>query len=264
MDGLFLELGPLRIDGDKIRINPHSWHNVANLLFIDQPVGTGMSFTKSKEGYPKNDKEVNEQLYTFIIEFLELHTRYVSTKNGERISRDLYFSGESHAGHYIPSIAAYILQKNKEASSNEIKISLKGLAIGNGWIDPYNQYDVSDFVHGLGLLTKGQRNRMKQVEKVCQKSLSNMRYRDASCFSLLDDVVASTSFGGSRKMLMYDARKFVHDTRSFPPGHFVVEKYLNRAEVRTAIHATATPHIYVECSDPPYYALAHQDGKVRR
>lgn len=48
MDGLFLELGPLRLvagaaggssAADTLKINPHSWHNAGHLVFIDQPVG---------------------------------------------------------------------------------------------------------------------------------------------------------------------------------------------------------------------------------
>ena len=46
MDGLFIELGPYRMNKDRsISKNVHSWHNFANLLFIDQPVGTGLSYT---------------------------------------------------------------------------------------------------------------------------------------------------------------------------------------------------------------------------
>jgi carboxypeptidase D len=46
MDGLFIELGPYTMNRDStISKNEHSWHKVANLLFIDQPVGTGFSFT---------------------------------------------------------------------------------------------------------------------------------------------------------------------------------------------------------------------------
>jgi hypothetical protein len=45
MDGLFLELGPLRLvpggagSTDTLKVNPYSWHNVGNLVFIDQPIG---------------------------------------------------------------------------------------------------------------------------------------------------------------------------------------------------------------------------------
>ena len=99
MDGLFLELGPLRLNKGNIQINPHSWHHAGNVLFIDQPVGTGMSFTKNRN-YCKSDDAINTQFYKFVTEFLKLHNRYVDNK----VSRKLYMSGESHAGHYIPNM----------------------------------------------------------------------------------------------------------------------------------------------------------------
>ena len=34
-----------------------SWHNVANVMYVDQPVGTGLSFTVS-DNYAENDIEV--------------------------------------------------------------------------------------------------------------------------------------------------------------------------------------------------------------
>lgn len=40
-------------------------------------------------------------------------------------------TGESYAGHYIPAIGEYIIKNPDE------DINLVGLAIGNGWVDPY-------------------------------------------------------------------------------------------------------------------------------
>lgn len=34
-----------------------SWHNAANVMYVDQPVGTGLSFT-TKANYADNDLEV--------------------------------------------------------------------------------------------------------------------------------------------------------------------------------------------------------------
>jgi carboxypeptidase C (cathepsin A) len=137
MDGLFLELGPLRLDakGNTVKINPHSWHNVANLLFIDQPVGTGLSYTTSRDGYAKNDDEINKHFYKFLQSFFELHPRYTSTNDKkQKVSRSFFMSGESHAGHYIPSMSAHILNKNKEvqatSGSQDVVISLEGIALG--------------------------------------------------------------------------------------------------------------------------------------
>lgn len=60
---------------------------------------------------------------------------------------------------------------------------------------------------------------------------------------------------------MYDARELSKGSRPYPPGHEEVEKYLNRKDVRSALHASETPQAFKECTDPPYNALAHQDGK---
>lgn len=40
---IFYENGPLRLVDGFPKINLDSWNNKANLLFIDQPIGTGYS-----------------------------------------------------------------------------------------------------------------------------------------------------------------------------------------------------------------------------
>lgn len=45
MIGLLQENGPCRINNDSnsVTLNPFSWNTNANVLYIDQPIGTGFS-----------------------------------------------------------------------------------------------------------------------------------------------------------------------------------------------------------------------------
>jgi carboxypeptidase D len=260
MDGLWLENGPFRLDGQSnVKMNPYSWHLAANVMYVDQPVGTGFSYTSRKDGYAGNDAAINEGFYAFLIKFFELHNKaYVTTDaSGKKKTRPLYFAGESHAGHYIPTIVSHILEKNKAVG---LFIDVQAAALGNPWIDPPSQYDASEMAHGLGLITKGQMYNLKEMNKKCQTLLKTGRLRQNICFDLLDVIIDSTAAAGGNKMLMYDARSFVSRPSEFPPGHEALEKYLNRPDVKAALHTTSTPQKFEECTDPPYMALAHQDG----
>ena len=266
MDGLFLELGPFRLDGakvDQLKLNPYSWHNAANMLFIDQPVGTGYSYTSRSDGYAKNDATINTHITEFLEKFFTLHERYTSTDpaTGARKSRPLFFTGESHAGHYIPNMMAHLLERNAALPKNGLSIDLRGAALGNPWIDPYHQYDASELAHGLGFITKGQLNSLREADARCKNLLKNGKLNQHVCFELLDHVIDAASASGGHRLLMYDARKFVSRPGSFPPGHTDMEAYMNRADVRAALHATSSSkQRFQECADPPYLALQHQDG----
>jgi carboxypeptidase D len=106
MDGLFIENGPIRLQVNpstgayEVVSDPHSWHLApAYTLYIDQPVGTGLSFTTSRM-YPRNDREVNTDFYYFLQSFFKLHAdKFVNAATGT-VHRRLYFSGESYAGTF--------------------------------------------------------------------------------------------------------------------------------------------------------------------
>lgn len=51
------------------------------------------------------------------------------------------------------------------------------MAIGNGWLDPVNQYDVSDFAFGMGLIDGGQRRAMKLKQDKCVASVKSGNYQ---------------------------------------------------------------------------------------
>jgi carboxypeptidase D len=277
MDGLWLENGPFRLqqNGDDwtIDIDKYSWHTApAYVVYIDQPVGTGIAFTTSGK-YPTNDKEVNVDFYYFLEEFLQLHANKFLTEDSTTLKRPLYFAGESHAGHYIPSMMNYIRKQN--GLRPKITIPLAGAAIGNGWIEPRVQYSAHDVAYGHGLIGRSQRNALAEQEAQCQAEMSKSTETPDSCYDLLEAVVKNSQGRGSPlQVSVYDHRKWelVNVDRDFPPGHKDLEAYLggrhgteisNYEDVIEAIHSTPSSQAgqrYQECTDPPFYALASQSG----
>ena len=284
MEGLFLENGPIQwtlVNGSNLMLqqNPYSWHNApAYTLYIDQPVGTGLSFTTNR-GYPTNDEKVNVDFYYFLTSFFDLHAeKFVED---DSVNRPVFFSGESHAGHYIPSMMNFILKQNTK--NKELTIPLSGAAIGNGWIDPIYQYAAAEAAYGHGLLGLAQVDALAISEKKCQDLLNQGNYRSDICLGLLDEIV-DKSFGliAPFHVSQYDVRVSERkgSPRSFPKGHRAIECYLGGIQipkwesgdmdcqvhqpVLETLHATAAQnayHVYKECAKPPYSALAHQDGK---
>jgi len=284
-DGFFLENGPLMFSEDnKLVPNEHSWHKLpAWVLYIDQPVGTGLSYSKKKI-YPKNDDEIDADFVYFLEEFFLFHKdKFLVEEN--KVKVPIYFTGESHAGHYIPSMMDYILKKQQQENnnSNRVTMSLGGAAIGNGWIDPYYQYGVSDMAYSLGWIDMAQKSYLDKKEKECQIQIAEKNnYNYSPCYELLD-IVVDQAYGGNsdKKVSIYDVTKSEsrNAPRTFPEGHRTIEYYLGGKrsknnlvslpdvqfkDVLEAIHATESLEVggmtYQECTDPPYFALQHQDG----
>ncbi|XP_024959840.1 serine carboxypeptidase II-3-like [Cynara cardunculus var. scolymus] len=128
MFGAMGELGPFRINSDAKTLfrNSYAWSNVANMLFLESPAGVGFSYSNTTSDYDHpGDKKTADDAYTFIINWLERFPQYKT--------HDFYIAGESYAGHYVPQLAYTILRKNK--NTKQTVINIKGIAIGNAWID---------------------------------------------------------------------------------------------------------------------------------
>jgi carboxypeptidase C (cathepsin A) len=69
MVALFYENGPYNLKNTELSINPNSWNEVANVLWIDQPVGTGYSYADSYSDYVGDETAVAEDLWQFLQAF---------------------------------------------------------------------------------------------------------------------------------------------------------------------------------------------------
>ena len=170
----------------------------------------------------------------------------------------IYMSGESHAGHYVPLMLEKLLFK----PTSGVKWDARGAALGNAWIDPIHQYDVSRIAKMLWIISDAQLQSLQAKEKQCQRKLESRVYVSKLCWDLLDDVIkiSRARTTGGLGLNQYDTRDNVKSSRFFPPGHEHVEAYMNQPDVRAAVHVDRESPRFKECADPPYDALQHQDG----
>ncbi|KAK9987109.1 hypothetical protein SO802_032060 [Lithocarpus litseifolius] len=136
--GAFCEHGPFRPSGDILVRNDYSWNKEANMLYLESPAGVGFSFSANKSFYDSVNDELTAQ------DNLEFLQRWF-TKFPEYKGRDLFITGESYAGHYVPQLAQLIIKQN-------VKFNLKGIAIGNPLLEfniDFNSRAEFFWSHGL-------------------------------------------------------------------------------------------------------------------
>ena len=125
LTGLFMELGPASITPEgKVKHNPHSWNSNASVIFLDQPVNVGFSYSSNSVS---NTVAASKDIYALLTLFFKQFPEYAK--------QDFHIAGESYAGHYIPVFASEILSHKKR------NINLQSVLIGNGLTDPYVQYE---------------------------------------------------------------------------------------------------------------------------
>ncbi|KAH8914966.1 alpha/beta-hydrolase [Atractiella rhizophila] len=120
--GFFIENGPIRYapyEPFHPYTNPNSWTNIADVVYVDQPVSTGYSRGTVKA---ENEDDVAEEFFQFLIRFFQVYP--------ELKKRNLFITGESYAAYYITYIARRILKASKHELSQIAP--LKTIMIGDG------------------------------------------------------------------------------------------------------------------------------------
>jgi cathepsin A (carboxypeptidase C) len=216
--GLFVENGPFKINDDRktLSINAHSWNNVANVLYVDQPIGTGFSPSLI---YDVNEQQIASDFYIFLQGFVKAFPQFAG--------RDLYITGESYAGHYIPAMSAEIVRKGG------LKLNFKGIAIGNGLVSMYHQYpDYATFAVENNIITQKEFPAYQAAFKVCQTLLKTNQTQ----YAMLECQLTFMKMIGGRtpKFNVYDIRqKCEHPPLCYDLSN--VDDFLKQDAVRKAL-----------------------------
>ncbi|KAG6734371.1 hypothetical protein I3842_01G270000 [Carya illinoinensis] len=222
---MFYENGPFTIaDNLTLVWNKYGWDQASNLLYVDQPTGTGFSYTSDSRDIRHNEEE-----------------------------NDFYITGESYAGHYIPAFAARVHRGNK--ANEGIHVNLKGFAIGNGLTDPAIQYKAyTDYALDMGIISKSAYNRIKMVVPVCETAIK-LCGTDGTISCVASYFVCNTIFSSIMALAgdtnYYDIRKKCEGSLCYDFSN--MEKFLNEKSVRNALGVGDMD--FVSCSPTVYQAM---------
>ena len=259
MDGALMEVGPYRVrEGGKLEYNEGAWDEFANLLFVDNPVGTGFSYVNT-DSYVRELQEMSDQFITFMEKWFALFPEFEHD--------DLYFAGESYAGQHIPYIAKAILDRNTKAARAGKRLwNINGLLIGNGWISPSIQYQsYLPFAYAEGLIQGGtpEADQVERQHTDCLKDLEkeagNQKIDVYSCEAILQKVLEVTKNRENKCLNMYDIRltdDYPSCGMAWPPDLTAVTPYLQRKDVTDAIHINPDKRIgWSECNGQVSHAF---------
>lgn len=224
--GLFMENGPFSVIQNKtLRTRQYSWNLNHNVIYIDNPVGTGYSFTDQVEGYCTNETEVGLDLYAALTQFFQLFPELQSNK--------FFITGESYAGKYVPALAHTVHQLNPTA---KVKINMKGLAIGNGLTDPVNQLLYGDYLYQLGLIDYDGRDQFHAYEERGKDFINQSKYNEAfEVFNKLIDGDLNSAPSLFKNLTGFDFY-FNYLKNKDNDESLWMSEFIQRVDVRHAIH----------------------------
>ncbi|XP_043287646.1 venom serine carboxypeptidase-like [Venturia canescens] len=157
---IFLQNGQVDLESNiYFSIRKKAWNRKHHMLYIDSPVGSGYSFTQWEVGYPSSTQHVVKDLWAAVYQFFWLFPALNSNR--------FYVFGESYAGKLVPALT-WLIHQNNIHLSDDNKINLAGMVIGNGFMDPVNQLEYSEHLYEFGLVSQKERDRLSQLEKKIQ------------------------------------------------------------------------------------------------
>jgi len=277
--GIFTELGPLYFSDASLRTpnytqtgiptlfrNQYGWTKYANVLIYDSPAPVGFSYCDDHpdgDGYSCGDWDdyrTAKAAHAFMKNFFKAFPEFSK--------HDLYLSGESYAGVYIPMLAREILDDPTDPARHQIK----GLAIGDGCVGTEvlcgqktgGPWFEIQFFHGHAQISD---KLYYQIIDQCGVTQLQRGVTDAKCQQLID--LMNKQIGGYYGYNLYDecgAENILSSVSSnsqrtswsrvpagisgalndYPCGGVgAMVRWLNTSQVKTALHVPASGSFFL-------------------
>ncbi|XP_004235841.1 serine carboxypeptidase-like 45 isoform X2 [Solanum lycopersicum] len=257
--GAFSENGPFRPRGEGLVINEHSWNKEANMLYLESPIGVGFSYSSDTSSYETvNDEITARDNVVFLLRWFHKFPQYRKS--------NLFLTGESYAGHYVPQLAKLMMAFNKKQQL----FNLKGIALGNPVLEFATDFNSrAEYFWSHGLISDPT---YRMFSSACNYSRYVSEYYRDTVSPICSRVMSLVSRETSKFVDKYDVTldvcissvlsqsKIISPQENSEKLDVCVEdevvNYLNRKDVKRALHAELVGvHRWSVCSSILDYQL---------
>lgn len=259
MDGALMEIGPLRVVGDKELEWNKGWFDKADLVFIDQPVGTGFSPTSESTPYDTTLVDSTSHLLKFLHSYFDIF-------NLDGKYDSIIVAGESYAGQYVPHLARAL--KDDTRFGDKVDTIL----LGNAWLDP-NLQSLAYVPYALdtGIVDPQKNDRsfsyLLSLQDQCQNvqnelDVSKVPFEASECENILTKLLIAYKPGPKRCINVYDVSKeddYPQCGLNWPELLPATTAYLSLAQVQEALHVGGSG-AWKECNNDVHRSFSPNNG----
>ncbi|XP_038563321.1 retinoid-inducible serine carboxypeptidase [Micropterus salmoides] len=181
--GNFEEIGPL---DRNLEPRKTSWVQAASVLFVDNPVGTGFSYTDSPKGYATDVATVASDMLVLLKQFF--------TERAEFQSIPFYIFSESYGGKMAAAIS---LELTKAVAQGTVKCNFAGVALGDSWISPLDSVMTwGPYLYTTSLLDDNGLAEVSRAAEDVKMAVEQQEFRKATeLWSVAETVVEQNTNG---------------------------------------------------------------------
>ncbi|CAH8300492.1 unnamed protein product [Eruca vesicaria subsp. sativa] len=223
--GLIFENGPLALKFEvyngsipSLVSTTYSWTKTANIIYLDQPIGSGFSYSRTPLVDKVSDTGEVKKIHEFLQKWLSKHPQFSSNP--------FYVAGDSYSGMIVPAVAQEISKGNYICCRP--LINLQGYILGNPVTDTKLEHNyLIPYAYGMALISDELYESMKRICK------GNVNSRNTECLKLTQIYQKCTDRLNKYHILLPDCDKT--SPGCFLYKYFLLEKWANNKRVRKSL-----------------------------
>jgi len=232
--GNFEEIGPV---DSSLMNRTHHWVQEANVLFIDNPVGSGFSYVKNDSLLVTNNTQIAADLLVTVTQFLD--------KMPEFQKIPLHIFSESYGGKMA---AQFALRLYKQISKGKLKCNLKSVNLGDSWISPIDSVLTwAPFLFSTSLVDNRGFSAVNNSAYAVREAIERGQFKEATkLWNHAEDVMSLSTNGVNVYNILKTGKESDKSTRyKLPKGSSGDES------VGNIVEAMFLKHLYYSGLDKP-------------